>query len=427
MSYNIGKEMHDLCKVLFPICRSITGNGFRDSLAIINEHLPDLTTFEISSGTKCFDWEVPQEWNIKEAYIIDPFGKKLCDFNKSNLHVVGYSTPVNKDVPLDVLQNHLYSLPDQPDAIPYVTSYYNKMWGFCISDQERKTLKKGNYKVFIDSELKKGSLTYGELIINGKKEDEIFISTYLCHPSMANNELSGPVVSTFLSKWLSSISNNYTYRIIFIPETIGAIVYLSQHLDELKRKVIAGFNLTCIGDNRTYSYLSSRMGDSLADKAALHVLKHIYPDFNSYSYSERQCDLRQYGSPGVDLPVCSIMRSKYGSYPEYHTSLDNLNLVTPDGLSGGYDVMKKIIEVIERNQIYRTTVYCEPNLGKRGLYPTVSKRKSADKARPMRNILAYSDGSNSLLDIANILDTPMWQLMDYVNTLCKERLLEFEK
>jgi len=356
---SLGLKMHELCQELFPICRSITGDGFRQSLSILSRHMPNLKTNEVPTGTKCFDWEIPKEWNIKDAYIIAPNGKKICDFKQSNLHVVGYSIPVNKKITLDELQEHLYSLPEQPNAIPYVTSYYKERWGFCLTHDDRVKLSAGEYHVFIDSELKNGSLTYGELIIPGESDKQILLSSYLCHPSMANNELSGPVVMTFLAKWLSELnSRKYTYRIIIIPETIGSIAYLSHNYKEMKTKIIAGFNITCIGDERAYSYLPSRQGNTLSDKAAQHVLKHSQPDFIAYSYLDRGSDERQYCSPGIDLPICSIMRTKYGYYPEYHTSLDDLNLVTPEGLFGGYEVLRKTIECLEFDEVLCSTVHC---------------------------------------------------------------------
>jgi len=426
--YSLGQEMHDLCIELFPICRSITGDGFHQSLSILNKHIPNLKMVEVSSGTKCFDWEVPQEWNIRDAYIIDPEGKKICDFKKSNLHVVSYSTPINKTVSLDELQEHLFSLPDQPNAIPYITSYYTQRWGFCITQEEREQLKQGGYKVFIDSQLRDGHLTYGELIIPGESSKEIFLSSYLCHPSMANNELSGPVVTTFLAKWLTRLKRRkYTYRIIIIPETIGSITYLSRNYKEMKDKVLAGFNVTCVGDERAYSYLPSRQGNTLSDKAALHVLKHLHPDFITYSFSDGASDERQYCSPGIDLPVCSIMRTKYECYPEYHTSLDNLNLVAPAGLLGAYEALKKSIECIEMNETLRTTVYCEPQLGKRGLYPTISTKSSGAQVKKMINFLAYSDGKLSTLEIAEKINVPLWELTETIENLKKEGILELSE
>jgi len=422
---NLGVQMHELCCELFPICRSITGDGFRQSLAILSRNLPNLKTIEVPTGTKCFDWEVPKEWNIKEAYVIDPNGEKICDFSVSNLHVVGYSVPIRKTISLDELQKHLYSLPDQPDAIPYITSYYEERWGFCIAENKRKQLKPGKYEVFIDSELKHGSLTYGELIIPGDSKEEIFISSYLCHPSMANNELSGPVVTSFLANWISKLKNRkYTYRIVIIPETIGSITYLSRNYQEMKRNIVAGFNVSCIGDERAYSYLPSRFGNALSDVVARHVLKYSQPDFITYSFLDRGSDERQYCSPGIDLPVCSIMRTKYGCYPEYHTSLDNLDFVTPDGLLGGYNVLKKSIKCLEINETLCATVPCEPQLGKRGLYPTISIKNNGSQIEDMMNFLAYCDGNSTNLEIAEKINTPLWVLQDTIKVLKREKLLE---
>jgi len=425
---DLGKEMHELCHKLFPICRSITGNGFRQSLDILREHVPNLKVIEVPTGTKCFDWEVPKEWNIKDAYIVAPDGKKICDFKQSNLHVLGYSTPINKVISLDELKEHLYSLPDQPDAIPYVTSYYKERWGFCITQKERDQLEPGEYHVSIDSELKNGSLTYGELIIPGDSDKEVFISSYLCHPSMANNELSGPVVTTFLAKWLTSLKKRkYTYRIVIIPETIGSITYLSRNYKYMKNNVVAGFNVTCVGDERAYSYLPSRYGDTVSDKVAKHVLKHSQPDFVTYSFLDRGSDERQYCSSGIDLPICSIMRTKYGCYPEYHTSLDDLTLVTPAGLLGGYEVLKKSIKCLELDETLCSTVLCEPQLGKRGLYPTISTKDSGSQVRDMMNFLAYCDGNLSNIEIAEKIDVLLLDIKDIIEKLKKEGVLELAR
>lgn len=421
---NKGQEMYDLVKELFPICRSITGDGVRETFKIISKHIP-VTVHEISSGTKVFDWIVPQEWNIRDAYVADSKGKKIIDFKKNNLHVVGYSIPVDENISREELEKHLFSLPNQPDAIPYITSYYKRQWGFCMTHNERKKLSDDTYRVFIDSELKNGFLTYGEYIMPGKKSKEILISTYICHPSMANNELSGPAVATYLAKFITGTVPEYTYRFVFIPETIGSLVYLSLHLEEMKKNIIAGFNLTCVGDDRSYSLLSSRNGETLADRVALGVLKDMHPEFIRYSYLERGSDERQYCSPGIDLPVVSIMRSKYGSdnYPEYHTSLDNLSLVTPSGLEGAYDVVTECVRRLETRKCYRTTCLGEPQLGRRGLYPNESTKETRSEVKTMMNIIAYSDGTRDIAELSEFLNVPVKEVVRIVQLLEKEGLL----
>jgi aminopeptidase-like protein len=415
--------MYDWAVDLFPINRSLSGDGVRQTLRYIKNIIPELEVNEVPSGTKCFDWTIPKEWNCDDGYIIDPDGNKICDFKNNNLHVVGYSTPIDKEIEYEELIEHLYHIEDQPTAIPYITSYYSERWGFCLSFNKFKKLKKGTYKVKINSELKDGNLTYGEIKIKGESEKEIFLSTYVCHPSMANNELSGPVVTTALVNFIKSLEGRkYSYRIVFIPETIGSITYISRNIDEMKKNIIAGFNISCIGDDRCYSYLSTRYGNTLSDKVSKHILKNI--DYVEYSFLDRGSDERQYCSPGVDLPIATICRSKYGAYPEYHTSLDDLTLISPSGLYGGYEKIKKAIELLEKNNYYKVNVLCEPQLGKRGLYPTISTKTSGAIVKTMMNFIAYADGNNDLIDIANIIGVQADELFDIVDKMKTAKLVE---
>lgn len=419
------RDLYRWAQDLYPICRSLTGEGVRETLDYIKTLIPELTVHSIKSGETVFDWQVPLEWNIKDAYIENESGKRVIDFKVNNLHIVGYSEPVDIFLHLDDLQSHLHSIPSQPHAIPYVTSYYSRNWGFCLTDIQRQSLVDGKYHVVIDSELKDGVLNYADFVVQGTSKEEIFVSTYICHPSMGNNELSGPIVTTALAQWISALEEPYyTYRFVFIPETIGSIVYLSQNLEYLKNNVIAGFNVTCVGDDRCYSFMPSKNGNTLSDRVGKHILKSIDPEYKSYSWLDRGSDERQYCAPGVDLPIASMMRSKYGEYPEYHTSLDDLSFISSAGLEGGLNALVQAIQAIEFNCFPKATVLAEPQLGKRGLYPLTSTKASKSAVRSMMNLLTYSDGVLDLIDIADKIDTPIWELFEIVNSLVAHGLLE---
>jgi aminopeptidase-like protein len=423
MTDDTGADLHRWATDLFPLCRSLTGDGVRQTLA----YLQDLAPFElheVPSGTEVMDWVVPDEWNISDAYISDATGARLVDFAENNLHVVGYSTPVDAVLTRDELEPHLFSLPEQPDAIPYVTSYYSRMWGFCLTQVQRDTLGDGPFTVHIGSRLEPGSLVYADLVIPGETTDEVLLSSYICHPSMANNELSGPVVATALARWLEALPDRrYTYRIVLAPETIGSITYLSRHLDHLRASVRAGWVLTCIGDERTYSYLPSRLGGTLADRVAQVVLEERGLPYVTYSYLDRGSDERQWCAPGVDLPVASLMRSKYGEYPEYHTSLDDMGFVTPAGLQGGLDLMKDAIRLLEANRTWTVTTLGEPQLGKRGLYPNTSTTASLALVRDMMSVIAYCDGDHDLIAVAARAGLPTAEVSRIIATLAAPGLL----
>lgn len=422
-----GEDMHTLAQELFPINRSLMGAGVRETLAILQKHIP-LEISEVPSGTQVYDWTVAKEWVIRDAYIQeehpDQVTVRVVDFKKNNLHVVGYSTPIDQYMTLEELQPHLHSMPDLPDAIPYETSYYKKDWGFCLSHNQRAHLREKYYRVMIDSEFVDGSLSYGELVIKGEEEKEVLISTYLCHPSMANDNLSGVVTAVALAKYIAEKPRRYTYRFVFGPETIGPLVYLTKHLAHLREKMIAGFNLTCFGDERLYSYLRTRDGKTLADKVAKTVLSFDQPGFKEWDFNTRASDERQYQSPHVDLPLVSLMRSKYATYPEYHTSLDNLDLVTAKGLQGSYDVAVKCLELLEHNRTYVTTTIGEPQLGKRGLYPTGERSLYTPKSKMIVDILAYADGTNDLIEISNKIGVAPWEMYSIVETLIEHGLLK---
>ena len=416
---------------LFPICRSITGKGTEQTLKKIQRFFPKLKIYKIKSGTKIFDWKIPEEWNIKNAYVIDKYQNKIIDFKKNNLHIVGYSKPIKKKLTKKELLNKIYSLPAQSDAIPYVTSYYKKDWGFCTTDIVRKLIvknysKNDKFDVLIDTSFKKnGYLQYGEYFIKGKTSKEIIISTYICHPSMANNELSGPIVSMSLMDYFSKLPKpNKSLRFIFIPETIGSLAFLNNNLKKLKKNFLAGFNLTCIGDERMYSCMLSKYEDSISDDAIIKAYKKLKLKFKKYSFLKRASDERQYNSPGIDLPFTSVFRSKYHEYPEYHTSKDDFKIVTKKGIKGSFKLLKLAIKIIQQNIYPITKVLGEPMLSKRGLYSTISLKNSWKSSRSYLDVLQFSDGRNNLDKISELSKIDVKKLKKVIKTLNNYNLID---
>jgi aminopeptidase-like protein len=422
----IGIQMHKWATELFPLNRSLTGDGVRQTLKYIKLVLPNLEIHEVPSGTRAFDWKVPNEWTIREGYIADLNGNKLIDHSKNNLHVMGYSASINRIMNKDELEKYLYTIPEIPNAIPYVTSYYSKNFGFCLSDNQKSTLGNGPFKVVIDSTLKPGSMTYGELYIPGDSEKEIFFSTYVCHPSMANNELSGPVVAMALAQYLMSLEKRkFSYRFLFTVETIGSIYYISKNLMNMKKNIFAGWVMTCLGDEKNYSYVPSRLGNTMSDKISQQVLQNLSQGFNKYSWLDRGSDERQYCSPGIDLPFSSLMRTKYGEFSEYHTSLDDLNFITPEGLLGGLNMYLNVVEILEKNEYWKINTLCEPHLSKRGLYPTIGNETVPllSQYRDMWNILSYLDGKHDLKEISDLCKVDFYQVLEIIKKLSEANLI----
>jgi aminopeptidase-like protein len=390
---------------LWPILRSITGPGVRQTLSILAELLP-LRTTEIPSGTQVFDWTIPQEWVLKDAYVADLLGNRIIDVQSNTLHILNYSIGFNGVVSFEELDQHLYSLPEQPEAIPYVTSYYKPRWGFCISHSARQALDRNAfYTVAIDAQHINGSLTLAEAVLPGDSDNEVLISTYICHPSMANNELSGPLVAAFLYNELATLPNRrFTYRFIFAPETIGAIAYLAMNGARLRATLVAGFVLTCLGDRGSFTYKRSRTGDSLADRAATTVLRSCFPEGHTIvDFFPMGSDERQYCSPGFNLPVGSLMRTMYGRFPEYHTSLDNKDFICFDALVESVRTLRAMVECLEANRAYlRTMPYCEIKLDKYGFYPDLNIKSCPGDKEATNWLLNYSDGRHDLIDISNL-------------------------
>jgi aminopeptidase-like protein len=413
---SVGTQLHSFARELFPICRSITGDGVRQTLSKIGERIP-LAISEVPTGAEVFDWTVPREWNIRDAYIKTLQGDRVVDFQRNNLHVMSYSLPVHTVLPLRDLRPHLHSLPDHPDWIPYRTSYYREDWGFCLSHKQMMALEETDYEVCIDSSLEPGSLTYGECFLPGQSTEEVLISCHVCHPSLANDNLSGVTVATALAESLLGIKLRYSYRFLFIPGTIGAITWLARN-KALTERIRHGLVLTCVGDAGGFHYKKSRRGDAEIDRALEHVLRHSgesaeFLEFSPYGYDERQ-----YCSPGFNLPVGCLMRSTWGTFPEYHTSADNLDFIHPGQLARTLQVCLSVCNVLENNRRYvNQNPFCEPQLGKRDLYRSTGGKSIDTEIHARLWVLNLSDGEHSLLDIAERCGLPFSTVLDAANLL----------
>ncbi|MEQ1897393.1 MAG: DUF4910 domain-containing protein [Vicinamibacterales bacterium] len=418
-----GDALHRFVSELYPICRSLTGEGVRRTLAAIGRHIP-LDVREVPSGTRVFDWTVPLEWNIRDAYVKDRAGRKVIDFARSNLHVMGYSEPVRARVAREELDAHLFSLPDHPEWIPYRTSYYQRAWGFCVTERQRAALTDDEYEVLIDTSLEPGHLTWGECVLPGETTDEILISCHVCHPSLCNDNLSGIAVATFLARQLGQERRRHTIRVLFIPGTIGSITWLGQH-EGAAAKVRHGMVLTCLGDAGAVTYKQTRRGDTPIDRAAAHVLQHAGRPFTIEPFSPWGYDERQYNSPGFDMPVGCLMRTPHGRFPEYHTSADNLDLVRPEALADSLATALAIVRVVDRDARYMNlNPKCEPQLGTRGLYGAIGGVADAPRRQmAMLWVLNLSDGHHPLLEIATRAAMPFAEVVEAADLLLQHGLL----
>jgi len=420
-----GQEMYELIESLYPICRSITGDGVRHTLKLIQQHIP-LLIHEVPSGTEVFDWTIPREWNIRDAYIKDPSGNKIVDFQQSNLHVLNYSVPVSGTYTLEELKSHIFTIPEQPNLIPYRTSYYNENWGFCMAHNQYEKLQDGNYEVVIDSALEPGYLTYGEYYIPGESQEEMIFSAHICHPSLCNDNLSGIAVATFLAKYLTALPHRHiSYRFIFAPGTIGAITWLALNEQQTDR-IRYGLITSLLGAPGPYVYKKSRQDTAEIDRVMQYMLKasgkeYEIDDFIPYGYDERQ-----YCSPGFNLPVGNIAKARWGQFPEYHTSADNLNLINSGELEEALEILKDTVEVIETNRKYKNlNPKCEPQLGKRGLFDSISGSNMNKKTYTLALlwVLNQSDGDRDLLEIADRSGLPYKVILSAAQTLEKHDLL----
>jgi aminopeptidase-like protein len=419
----VGKAMHEFIRNLYPICRSITGEGVRETLRLVQKRIP-LEVHEVPSGTQVFDWTVPLEWNVRDAYVANMRGERVIDFRKSNLHVVSYSQPVSARMKLEDLRSHMYSLPEKPDWIPYRTSYYKEHWGFCLTHRQYQALQDEEYDVCIDSSLTPGSLTYGECYLPGHVQDEVLLSCHVCHPSLCNDNLSGIAVATFLMEALRGRSLRYSYRVLMAPGTIGSITWLACNQDRVGN-IKHGLVLACIGDSGHFTYKKSRRGTAEIDKVVAHVLKHRDPKVRILEFSPYGYDERQFCSPGFNLPVGCLMRTPHGEFQEYHTSADNLDFVTPEALRESLSGLLSIVSSLEANKTYlNTNPNCEPQLGRRGLYRSIGGTDSGKLELALLWVLNQSDGRTSLLDIAERADLEFEMTRRAADLLLEHGLLQ---
>lgn len=415
---DVGTEMHAFVRELFPLFRSLTGEGVRETLRRIAKRV-ELTIHEVPTGTPVFDWVVPREWNVRDAYVRGPDGTKVVDVADSNLHLVGYSAPTRAELSLDELKEHVVTLPEHPDWIPYRTGYYADTWGFCMRHRDLERLPEGRYEAVVDATLEDGSLTYGECLLPGTTEDEVLIHCHCCHPSLANDNLSGIAVATFLAQRMAGLPRRHSFRFVFAPGTIGALTWLARNADAVAR-IRHGLVVTCVGDPGPFTYKRTRRGSAPIDRAVEYVLRtsgapHRVVDFEPWGYDERQ-----YNAPGFDLPVGALMRTPNGGYPEYHTSADDLDLVRPEALAASLAAYADVVDVLERDVAYRNlSPYGEPNLGRRGLYPSIGGAPAKDRQLALLWVLNQSDGRHSLLDVAERSDLPLGLL-----SWAAERLVE---
>ena len=420
----LGEDAFKLATMLWPLNRSLVNSATSESLRAVTAGTDGkLIVHSFPSGSKVGDWQIPKAWEVRDAYILNRTGKRIVDWNKNNLHLMSYSAPINRVVGREELLAHIYSDPNTPEWIPYRTSYYHSDWGFCIAHKDLVEFVDEDYRVVIESSFDEGNLEVGELRFPGKSSSEIFFTTYICHPSMANNELSGPVVLNALARYLSQEDHYYSYTFLFLPETIGAIAYLSKELERLQKNVIAGYVVTCVGDDRAWGFIPSRTGKSLADKMALRILKRENLEFQEYSFLERGSDERQFCSPAVNLPFASVTRSKYGTYPEYHTSGDNLSIISPESLNDSIGFFIKLISAYEENRIPVAEKIGEPMYSKYGLRSSLGASTLSQFEANISNIVALSDGSLDSHELSSLLSISSDEISDLLDLLVSKNII----